>query len=163
LTSDVGVYGDYLTVNLLANLGYQRLSVSSFASTDDKAATEGFDELFIDVSTQGAAVTLDFTELTMHGTNQPRLSVDGVTLEKPYLYRSIALSNPTERRFGVLRSATLSRASLPLDISSVITETELAKKEYEIAFFVVAFGRTSSLLELYSIPKPWGIIRPINP
>lgn len=145
------------TVNQLATMGYSSLTRSRYK---DSSASSGLDALLIEAPSIGADVAIDFTDLldTQRVDGQPVLLINGSLTEAPYLYRSMALAGKPAQKFSTLRTSTTREA----DMAPLTTE-QLSVREYEIAFFVIAYGLDAKLNEIYSKPAPWGIIRKIAP
>lgn len=152
------------TVIQLKNLGYH-----TFTNSGDKTGTSsaGIDNLLIQGVSDGATVMLDFTEfldpLASRINNQPVLKVNGVNSEKPYLYRDLSLAGTKHQSFNGLRTESLTVATRPSDVSSSTTAAEFLGQNYEVNVFVAAYGLTPTLIEVFSEPVPWGVVRVIKP
>lgn len=149
------------TVNLLTSLGYQSFTFSS----SDEGTSTGTENLFLQDPADGVTIALDFTDFLANTVpdSQPLLKLSNALPAKPYLYRTASLVGSANQTFGVLRTGSLLKSSLPVDIASTITQEELNNKKFEVNVFAIAYGLTPTLVEVYSSPVPWGVIQTITP
>lgn len=154
LTADRDALAASPTVStLVSGLGYSRLTASPTTSE----TTAGLEEVFVGL-TSDVTVELSFasflTAASSDATKQPTILISGSLAAKPYLYRASVLAGTSNQAFRALKSAT----SKNVDMSSWTS----GSNQYEITFFVVAFGLSGSLEPIYSKPVPWGVIRTVK-
>ena len=145
------------TVAQLGNLGYQSFT----ASNNNSGTSSGIEQLLVKADDE-EKITLDFDAFLQSPDStiaHPLLEVDGVAAPKPYLYRTGALVGTDSQSFYSLRTAV----QRDIDMASTMTTQELSEHEFEINVFVAAYGVTNALVEVYSSPAPWGVIRPVEP
>lgn len=144
------------TVNQLVSMGYSSMTMSR----NKESSSTGLDGVLIEAPSGGTEIAMDFSDFLDTPTSEvpPLLLIGGTVAEAPYLYRSMALAGRPAQKFSTLRTATTREAD-----TAPLTPEQLSAREYEVTFFVIAYGLDAKLNEIYSKPAPWGIIRTIAP
>jgi len=155
LSADISTLGTAPLSTLTGSLGYQALTQAAVSNTDGTNVSE---TLQVSGLADGDVLTLDFDDFLATANQSsdahpPLLKLNGTAVKSVYRSQSQATGGAALMRFSTLRTATAAQS----DTKSVVA----SGSAYEIDFFIVAYGMTSTVQALNSTPKAWGTIRSI--